>query len=194
MDLEKPDVDFFPGFLSEDEAKECFAELMSEIGFKSERYEFESVVVETKRKVAYVGDRAYNYSGQEYSGDPWIPILSELKRRVEELTGFEFNAALCNLYENGEAGMGWHVDKEPELGDEPVIASLSLGAARRFAFRSRRDVSGLKNPPKVAEYMLGSGDLLIMKGKTQKLFEHCVIKDKSVKNPRINITFRKVVI
>lgn len=188
-----PDVDFFPEFMSAQDATDYMAKLMEELEFKAETYTFQDNEIQTKRKISYHSELAYTYSKQVYSGKAWTPTLLELKKRVEEYTQHEFNAVLCNHYENGEAGMGWHADKEKELGDNPVIASLSFGQERRFAFRHRREVVNLKNPPRLSEYELGSGNLLVMKGMTQRFFEHCVVKDKSATGVRINLTFRKVV-
>lgn len=188
-----PEVDYYPNFINSESASEYLARLLKEIEFASETYTFEDKEIQTKRKISYHSELAYNYSTQVYAGKAWTDLLSELKNKVELFTGYDFNAVLCNHYDNGEAGMGWHADKEKELGTKPIIASLSFGQSRRFAFRHRRDVSGLKNPPRLIEYTLNSGDLLIMKGDTQKYFEHCVIKDKSAKDIRINLTFRKIV-
>lgn len=188
-----PDVIYIPNFLSSDFASEVLTRLLAEINVSAETYTFQDKQIETKRKIAYFSEKAYTYSKQSYEGREWHPLLLELKNKVENSTGYDFNAVLVNHYIDGEAGMGWHADKEKELGDNPVIASLSVGQSRRFAFRHRKELVGLKNPPRLVEYILNSGDLLIMKGNTQKYFEHSVIKDKSAKNVRINLTFRKVV-
>lgn len=188
-----PTIDFFNKFLTDDIASIYLNRLSKEIEFNSETYTFNNQIITTKRKIAFHSDKSYSYSNQVYSGKPWNPVLIELKEMVEKITGLEFNAVLCNHYENGEAGMGWHADKEKELGMNPNIASLSFGETRRFAFRHRTDVVNLKNPPRLIEYPLKSGDLLVMKGETQKYFEHSVIKDKSCKGLRINLTFRNIV-
>ena len=186
-----PDVIYYPDFLDKEKAA-VYLSALKELEFASETYTFQDKIIETKRKMSYHSEKTYTYSNQVYSGKVWTPELLELKNLIESFTGFDFNAVLVNHYQDGEAGMGWHADKEKELGNTPVIASLSLGQSRRFAFRHRRDIVDLKNPPRLAEYTLNSGDLLIMKGTTQKYFEHCVIKDKSAKELRINLTFRKV--
>lgn len=194
-----PDVEYYPSFLSKEKADDYFFELLNSLEFKPETYTFKSrdnsssVILETKRKMSYHSEKSYSYSNQVYKGNAWNSILLDLKKKIEDFTGYDFNAVLCNHYDNGEAGMGWHADKEKELGDAPIIASLSFGESRVFAFRHRKEVVNMKNPPRLCEYNLGAGDLLIMKGDTQKYFEHCVVKNKSINGTRINLTFRKIV-
>lgn len=188
-----PEIDYYPNFFSKEKSHLYFEKLLQELTFHSETYSFGGQSIKTKRQMSYHSQYDYSYSKQNYRGKNWTPTLIELKDLIEYQTGFEFNAVLCNYYEDGLAGMGWHADKEKELGINPVIASLSLGQKRRFAFRHRVDIVNEKNPPKISEYLLNSGDLLIMKGNTQQYFEHCLIKDKSAKLPRLNLTFRKIV-
>lgn len=188
-----PDVEHFPNFLSEKEAQHYFETLKNSTNFEAETYIFNNETITTKRKISYHSNLAYSYSNQVYSGKEWTPELLEIKEKIETHINHIFNAVLCNHYENGEAGMGWHADKEKELGKLPVIASLSLGQTRKFAFRHRKDVVNLKNPPRLVEYLLNSGDLLIMRGNTQDYFEHSIIKDKSATSERINLTFRTIV-
>lgn len=148
------------------------------------------------RDEAYYGDAGthYTYSRREYLPLPWIPELLALKQRVESATPAEafanlglqrtpYNAALCNLYRNGNDSVGLHADAEPEMG--PVIASVSLGAERLFRLRS-------KNGPIVLSKSLPHGSLLIMAGHTQKLFKHEVPKQPEIALPRINLTFRRI--
>jgi alkylated DNA repair dioxygenase AlkB len=189
-----PDVIYIPKFFNSDISSEYLLRILNEIEFESEIYTFKNEQIQSKRKVAYFSEKPYTYSNQSYPGIPFTELLLEIKNKIENNTQYAFNAVLCNHYENGEAGMGWHADKEDELGKKPIIASLSFGQTRRFAFRHRKDIVNLKNPPRLIEYTLNSGDLLIMKGDTQQYFEHCVIKDKSATETRINLTFRNIVI
>jgi len=188
-----PNLTYFNDFLTHEEAVQFYEALLKELEFKSETYTFNGVTIESKRKVSYHSELSYSYSNQTYSGKPWTATLELLRKRIAEKTGIEFNAVLCNFYEDGSAGMGWHADKERELGDNPVIASLSFGQKRKFAFRHRRDVVGEKNPKKICEHLLGGGDLLIMGEDCQKYFEHSLITDKSATKARMNLTFRKIV-
>lgn len=127
----------------------------------------------------------YSYSNNLLQSRPWTPLLSTIKFKVEALLDFGFNAVLVNLYRNGDDHVGWHADNEPELGKHPVIASLSFGAERRFAFRR-------KNSPEHGYVPLGSGTLLLMRSGFQSHWLHSIPRDKSVVSGRINLTFRKV--
>jgi len=109
-----------------------------------------------------------------------------IKARVQEVTGHEFNSVLLNLYRDGRDGMGWHADDEPELGREPVIASLSLGCARLFKLRHRRHRN------QVCTIALQHGDLLLMAGGTQHNYVHAVPKTARPMGERINLTLRRV--
>ena len=114
---------------------------------------------------------------------PWPAGLAIVKDALAAHTGVSFNSALANLYRDGRDSVAWHADDEPALGDAPVIASVSLGASRRFALRAR-DRSGR------FAVDLGHGDLLVMSGKTQHLWLHAVPKTRRPVGPRINLTFR----
>lgn len=188
-----PDVVYIPGFFAKEQSDDFLKRIISDVEFSPETYTFNDNVVTTKRKISYHSDKMYSYSNQVYSGKPWNEVLLEIKGLVEGYLKEEFNAVLVNHYCDGEAGMGWHADKERKLGLTPTIASISLGQSRRFAFRHRRDVIGEKNPPILAEYTLNSGDLLIMRGTTQQFFEHTLLKDKSAKETRVNLTYRKII-
>ncbi|WP_372745091.1 alpha-ketoglutarate-dependent dioxygenase AlkB [Lutibacter sp.] len=141
----------------------------------------------TARKVAWFGDLDYQYS---YSNSIkksiyWTPELLSIKNLVELKTGQKFNSCLLNLYHNGNEGMGWHQDNERELGVNPVIASLSLGATRKFSFKH------IQSKQKV-EIILHPGSLLLMKGETQEKWLHSLPKTTKVNMPRINLTFRNI--
>lgn len=189
-----PDVIYIPNFFDSIASDDYLTRIMNNLEFASEIYTFKEQIIETKRKVSYHSEKAYTYSNQSYAGKAWNEELLEIKHKIEAFIDEEFNAVLVNHYSNGAAGMGWHSDKEKELGKEPIIASISFGQTRRFAFRHRKELVGLKNPPRLVEYTLNSGDLLIMKGNTQDFFEHSLITDKSATDLRINLTYRKVVI
>ncbi len=118
---------------------------------------------------------------------PWIPAILEIKDKIEPLAGVTFNGVLLNLYRDGRDSMGWHSDDEKELGKGSVIASVSLGATRRFVFR-RRDNNTIKQ-----ELNLAHGDLLIMRGETQQYWQHQVPKTAKKVGPRINLTFRLII-
>lgn len=135
------------------------------------------------RMTAWMGDAAYTYSGRTHEPAPLSPALAALRMRVSAAAGVHFTSVLANLYRTGSDSVAWHADDEPELGTEPVIASLSLGDARTF--KIRRNADGV-----VWSVQLGHGDLLIMRGRSQADYQHCVPKTKTDVGARINLTFR----
>lgn len=184
---------FERNFLSGDEATLLFQVLLSKCAWERRRTSFKSAV---PRDEAYYGDpgTSYRYSRREYKPLAWIPELFTLKTKVDDATPQSaysnlnlprvgYNAALCNLYRNGNDSVGLHSDAEPEMG--PVIASVSLGAERLFRLKR-------PNGEVVLTQRLPHGSLLIMAGATQKNFKHEVPKESEVTQPRINLTFRRI--
>lgn len=139
------------------------------------------------RLTAWYGDKGYTYSGLYNKPQPWLPVLLDLKERVEQASGHTYNSVLLNLYRGGNDSMGWHSDDEAELGKEPAIASLSFGGERRFSFkhRTRKDL-------KPVSVILANGSLLLMHGPTQHHWLHHIPRTKHPVQPRINLTFRHV--
>lgn len=131
-------------------------------------------------------DAQYRYSGVMHAPMRWTPILLDIKSVLESLTGASYNSVLCNWYRSGQDSMGWHSDDEPELGAQPIIASLSVGGARRFLLQHRK-IKAMK-----WSCSLGDGDLLLMKGDTQKNYRHSVPKTAREVESRINLTFRRI--
>ena len=128
----------------------------------------------------------YKYSGVMRRAQPFSKTLSDIRKRCSEVTNTPFNSALVNFYRNGQDGVGWHSDNEACNGPEPTIASVSLGATRRFDMRHRKTGETIK-------IQLESGSLLVMAGKSQHCWVHQVAKTKRVNEPRINLTFRCVI-
>lgn len=145
--------------------------------------------VRSPRLAAWYGDpgAVYAYSGQVNRPLPWFEALRQLRRRIEGHTGARFNGVLLNLYRDGNDAMGWHSDDEAELGAQAVIASLSLGATRRFVMRHKRR-AGLA----VVEIALRHGSLLLMRGRTQQHWRHALPRTRQAVGARINLTFRRV--
>jgi alkylated DNA repair dioxygenase AlkB len=142
----------------------------------------------TKRKVAWYGNERFNYtySNTTKQALAWTPELAALKQLVESITGTHFNSCLLNLYHTGDEGMAWHSDDEKALGKNTIIASLSLGAARKFSFKHK--TSGEKR-----DIILEPGSLLVMQGATQTYWLHRLPPTKTVRTARINLTFRTIV-
>lgn len=145
--------------------------------------------ITTKRKVAWYADNnySYTYSNTTKHALPWTPELLELKALTEKITGHSFNSCLLNLYHNGDEGMAWHSDDEKALGKNTAIASLSFGAERKFSLKHRES----KHPVSLT---LEHGSLLIMKGTTQSNWLHSLPKSKKITQPRVNLTFRSMVV
>ena len=143
----------------------------------------------TKKRIAWYADegKSYTYSGSTFHPDQWNELLLEIKKYVEQYIKFQFNSVLLNEYPNGKVGMGWHSDDERELGIDPIIASLSFGANRDFIFKHKTDKS-FEN----IKIHLKSGSLLLLLGSTQHHWKHSLPKRLKVREPRINLTFRKI--
>jgi alkylated DNA repair dioxygenase AlkB len=140
------------------------------------------------RLVAWYGDAGttYLYSGIQHHPVAWTPLLSDLRRRVEEATRTRFDSVLVNYYRGEKDSVAMHSDDEKELGREPVIASLSVGETRTFVMRHKTDRS-----QKTRRLVLESGSLLLMQGPTQRCWQHGVPKEKHPCGPRVNLTFRQ---
>ncbi|MCW8886641.1 MAG: alpha-ketoglutarate-dependent dioxygenase AlkB, partial [Motiliproteus sp.] len=142
------------------------------------------------RLQAWYGDKgcSYTYSGLQMKPHAWDPLLKDIKAQVEHHCHQQFNAVLANLYRHGQDSMGWHCDNEPELGTKPILASVTLGAERRFCLRHKGDKSHN------FELCLQHGSLLLMAGATQQHWLHSIPKKKGLQAPRINLTFRQVLV
>ncbi|WP_419147378.1 alpha-ketoglutarate-dependent dioxygenase AlkB family protein [Pseudoalteromonas 'SMAR'] len=130
-------------------------------------------------------DVRYSYSGKVLNNAPWPPMLLGIRNTLEQRFGQLFNAVLANYYRDGQDTMGWHSDDEPELGAQPLIVSLSLGASRKFKIRD-------KHSKAVTDLMLETGSLLVMQGNSQRDYQHALPKQAKVHQGRINLTFRSV--
>ena len=128
----------------------------------------------------------YTYSGKKLQRHNWNNLLLEIKEKIENITSFKFNSVLANLYRDENDSMGLHSDDEKELGNKPVIASLSLGETREIYFKHKNKKLNLIIPQ-------ASGQLIVMHGKTQEYWKHEIKKTKKIKKPRINLTFRNII-
>ena len=138
---------------------------------------------------AWYGDAGadYSYSGRLFRAMSWLPDLKTIKQQVESACGAVFNSALVNLYRDGMDSVDWHSDDEPELGSNPIIASVSLGATRRFQIKHK-----LRCEPELKTLDLDHGSLLVMEGEFQHHWRHRLPKMPGVNTARLNITFRQV--
>ncbi len=187
--LPDADVRHLPGWLPTVDADALLQALIGDVPWEVHRIRLFGRWVDSPRLSCWIGDpeARYRYSGAEFQPHPWPPVLLPVRQALEQASGARFNSVLLNRYRHGQDSMGWHSDDEPELGPSPVIASLSLGAERRFLLR-RRDAHDRK-----AAYRLGHGDLLVMAGQTQRFYQHALPKMARVQGERINLTFRWIV-
>jgi len=163
--------------------------LLNKIEWKNDEAVIYGKLLITKRKAAWYGDRdfEYTYSNRTKKALPWTEELLELKSTVETKTGETYNSCLLNLYHNGEEGMAWHSDGEKTLKKHGAIASLSFGAARKFAFKH-------KTSKEIVSLVLEHGSLLVMKDATQTHWLHRLPPTKLILKPRVNLTFRSIVL
>lgn len=178
-------VHYFGRIFSTEASDQFLKGLLSDTAWENDKAVVFGKLIETKRKVAWYGDEHfdYTYSGVTKKALPWTSMLLELKRSVENKTGECFNSCLLNLYHNGEEGMAWHSDGEKELKRNGAIASLTLGAERKFSFKH-------KVTKEKIDIRLEHGSLLVMKGTTQTHWLHRLPPVKNVNTPRVNLTFR----
>ena len=190
--LPQADLLFDPNFLPESEAGTLCAQLTAEVAWEQRAIRMFGRELPQPRLTAWHGDPAarYTYSGLTWEPRPWTPALLDLRQRVAAATGARFNSVLLNYYRDGRDSMGWHADDEPELGPSPVIASLSLGATRRFRLRPIGPKAGALAQPLGLD--LPNGSLLLMRGPTQHCWQHALPKTARPTGPRLNLTFRWV--
>lgn len=182
-------VNYFGRVLSPEKANNYYETLLKTVIWKNDEAIILGKHIITKRKVAWYGNNeyAYTYSNTTKQALPWTKELLELKTLAEEKTGTEFNSCLLNLYHNGNEGMAWHSDNEKSLGKNTTIASVSLGAERKFAFKHKKS-------KQIISLVLEHGSLLVMKDATQTNWLHRLPPTKKINRPRINLTFRTIVL
>ena len=174
-----------PDWLDPATASTLFGALRDGLPWERHRITVYGRTLDAPRLSCWIGDAAYTYSGTRFEPHPWPAALASVRERLEGEFDAGFNSVLANLYRDGNDRLGFHRDSEPELGPEPLIASLSLGATRRFRLRERegRGSFGID---------LEHGSLLVMAGATQRHWLHAVPQTARVVGPRINLTFRRV--
>jgi len=180
-------VYYYPEFCDEVSSAHLVRVLQQSLVWESDQLIMFGKRITTRRKVAWVGDLdcSYTYSGVQKNPQAWTPELIQIKTRFEKMTQTAFNSCLLNLYHDGNDGMSWHSDDEKELDAQAPIASLSLGAKRKFAFRNKANKS-------TVSVFLENGSALIMHAPTQDYWQHSLLKTKTVHEPRINLTFRRI--
>ena len=170
-------------FMAPARAAELFALWRHSLHWQQTTIRIAGLERQIPRLNSWYGTHGYRYSGASFPARPFPAELEALRREVEQRTGYCFNAALINLYRTGQDSVAWHSDDEPELGENPAIASFSLGATRVFRIRHKRTRQTLELP-------LASGMLLLMAGSMQHHWQHCVPKTRRVTAERMNVTLR----
>jgi alkylated DNA repair dioxygenase AlkB len=178
----------FQQFFTKTECEVYFEELLNGIEWKQEPIKIFGKEVMQPRLTAWYGDsnKPYTYSGITMKPLRFTPALLAIKEKIEPLAKVKFTSALLNLYRDGKDSMGWHRDNEKELGTNPVIGSVSFGAARTFKLRH------YENKKELRTIELINGSFLLMAGETQHYWEHQISKTSNQVGPRINITFRVI--
>ncbi len=186
---------YLPDYLIAEQQRQLWIELMAIDTWEQESLMMHGKPVPVPRLICYVGDDGteYAYSGVRHRPKPWSPALGELRHRLCDELGHGFNSVLLNQYRDGRDHMGWHSDDESELGEQPIIASVSLGAERRMRFRpGDRTRSILGSSAKSLHITLEAGSLLVMGSTVQSVWQHCLVRTAQACGPRVNMTFRRV--
>lgn len=181
-------VTYYGCVLSLDDANRYFDLLFREIEWRNDEAILFGKKITTRRKVAWYGDKPfrYTYSNTNKFALPWTEELRQLKTICEQYSGESYNSCLLNLYHDGSEGMAWHSDGEKDLKPNGAIASLTLGAERKFGFKH-------KKTGETRSLFLEHGSLLVMKDETQQFWLHRLPPTKTITTPRINLTFRTIV-
>jgi len=176
------------GFYNKKEADKLYEILMSELALRQNDIVIFGKEYKTPRLEGFYsknGER-YGYSGRRMESIPFSPVLKTICNKIESKTSQKFNSVLINLYRDGQDSNGWHSDDENELGNNPFIASLSLGEARKIQFKHKS--KGYK-----MEEILTHGSLMLMSGSLQTFWKHQIPKTKKKKEARLNLTFRNII-
>ena len=188
FDLPDAELHYRPQFFPKPTADRLLQELIEKIEWTQNKIRFYGKESLVPRLEAWYGDhgKSYAYSGIQMNPKPWTKELVEIKEAIEKEAGVPFNSVLINYYRDGKDRVAWHSDDEKELGQNPIIGSVSLGAERKFKLRHKKyKENGLK-----AEIMLQHGSFLLMKGPTQHHWMHEIPRTAKPIGPRINLTFR----
>lgn len=180
-------VEHEPDWMKSGEADRLMAVLREELAWEQREIVLFGRPVLQPRLIAWAGAVGYRYSGQMLEPRPFTPAAAALCSRVSERTGIPFNHVLVNRYRSGDDSIGLHADDEAELGTDPVVATVSVGVARRLILVARRKSDG---PRRVFD--LGHGALFVMGGTCQRHFRHGIPRAPGVRAERISLTFRQI--
>jgi alkylated DNA repair dioxygenase AlkB len=186
--LPQANLVYYPSFFNDEAAVDLLKKLKNEIHWQEENIVVFGKTHLQPRLTAFYSDAKlkYGYSGIQLKTNDWSPLLLKIKYFIENETGLSFNAVLLNWYRNGKDSNGWHADNEKELGQNPVVASVSFGAERKFQFKHNTQTEEKHN------LILQNGSLLVMKGEMQHYWKHQIPKTTQAVGNRINLTFRTI--
>ena len=188
LDLPDAEIIYYPQFFDKEQADNIYAELLQEIAWQQDTITIYGKTHPQPRLTALYGNegKPYSYSNITMHPQPWNSLLQKIKYYIEATTECQFTTVLLNQYRDGKDSNGWHADNEKELGDNPIIASLSFGAERVFQLKHNTIVDAKKS------ITLEHGSLLLMKGSTQHFWKHQIPKTAKPVGTRINLTFRSI--
>ncbi|WP_448569668.1 alpha-ketoglutarate-dependent dioxygenase AlkB family protein [Thalassotalea ganghwensis] len=185
--VKEANIEYFPHYIPSAESDDYLTLLQQEIAWRQDQLQMFGKMVNIPRLQAWYADQdlSYQYSNLTLNPEPWIPVLVDLRHKVSQFCQHAFNSVLINYYRDHQDSVGWHSDDEPELGSDPIIASLSFGATRDFSLKHKSSGERVK-------IALQSGSLLVMRDKSQLNYQHALPKSRIQKGPRINLTFRQI--
>tara|TARA_R100001377_G_scaffold80661_1_gene59693 strand:- start:2 stop:652 length:651 start_codon:yes stop_codon:yes gene_type:complete len=189
LPIEDGQLHYFPNALDESEADALMMQCITDLPWRQDHIRIAGKSIPIPRLQCWLGssDAHYSYSNIALRPQPWPEFLLRVKTRVETLCAHSFNSALANYYRDGADSVDWHSDDERELGQDPVIASLSLGTSRVFELKHR-----YKKRLPTLKTSLGHGSVLIMQGGTQQYWRHRIAKVQGLQEARVNLTFRRI--
>ena len=186
-DLPDADMALFENFFTNQESEKLHQNLIENIQWRQDKIKMFGKLIDQPRLTAFYGNtnKDYSYSGIVMKPIEWNEDLLFIRKRVEEAAKIQFTSLLLNYYRDGKDSMGWHSDDEKELGQNPVIGSVSFGQSRVFQMRHK-----IRKDIKKVDIALTNGSLLLMKGNTQHFWQHQIPKKSKILDSRINLTFR----
>jgi alkylated DNA repair dioxygenase AlkB len=186
LDMEDASIQYYPNFFDPKEADKIFTDLMNSTAWQQDNIVVFGKKYAQPRLTALYGNegKSYTYSNITMHPKVWSAILLEIKKKIETIIDANFSTVLLNLYRDGNDSNGWHADNEKELGENPIIASVSFGAERYFNLK-HNTIKDQKH-----KLILEHGSLLVMQGTTQHFWKHQIAKTTKITTPRINLTFR----
>lgn len=186
FDLPNAAIVYYPNFIDLDQSSLFFNRLLQEVPWQQDEIIVYGKNHQQPRLTALYGNegKPYAYSNIIMHPHPWNSLLTYIKEEVEKICETQFTTVLLNLYRDGKDSNGWHSDNEKELGRNPIIASLSLGAERMFHLKHNQQTELRQR------ITLQNGSLLVMKGETQHFWKHQIPKTEKEIGKRINLTFR----